>query len=221
MALALLRPGRVPGTPGTVAFQLDLGSNRYWQFAIGDDTVAKDRGFSVLGAPLFTSPLLGPIPLQALGRTVLEIPISRFDRDHRAVQVMSFRSPGRDGPAVSDIRKVSVAPRARPDAPPIAFSVAHAHAGLPGATDDTLTMRLDQMETYSVEAHRAAPWRYAEPMGYREVPPMSGAMFLSSLLPAIRGVLGKVAPIISGLLAKAPARATAPAAGGAAPAAGG
>jgi hypothetical protein len=72
-----------------------------------------------------------------------------------------------------------------------------------------------------VEAHRAAPWRYAEPMGYREVPPMSGAMFLSSLLPALKGILGKVVPVIGGLLAKAPAVAGAPAGGAATPGAGG
>jgi hypothetical protein len=59
MALALLRPSEC-GTPGSVAFQLDLGGNRYWQFAIGDDTVSSDRGFPVLGAPVFTSPLMGP-----------------------------------------------------------------------------------------------------------------------------------------------------------------
>jgi hypothetical protein len=82
-------------------------------------------------------------------------------------------------------------------------------------------MRLDEMETYTVEAHRAAPWRYAEPMGYREVPPMSGAMFLSSLLPALKGILGKVVPVIGGLLAKAPAVAGAPAGGAATPGAGG
>lgn len=220
MALALLRPSRVPGTPGTVAFQLDLGSNRYWQFAIGDDTVSNDRGFPVLGAPVFTSPVMGPLPLQALGRTVLEIPASRFDRDHRAVQVMSFRSPARDGPAASEIRKVGVAARAQPDLPPIAFTITDTGSGFPGAPDYGLNMRLDQMETYSVEAHRAAPWRYAEPMGYREVPPMSGAMFLSSLLPALKGIFAKVVPAIGGLLAAAPAGA-APAGGATTPTAGG
>lgn len=221
MALALLRPSRVPGTPGTVAFQLDLGGNRYWQFAIGDDAVSSDRGFPVLGAPVFTSPLMGPLPPQALGRTVLEIPASRFDRDHRAVQVLSFRSPARDGPAVSEIRRVGVASRSEADFPPIAFTNTATGAGRPRAGNYGLNMRLDEMETYTVEAHRAAPWRHAEPMGYQEVAPMSGAMFLQSLLPALKGILGKVAPVLGGLLAKAPAGAGAPAGGGATPGASG
>lgn len=193
MALALLTPSRVPGKSGTAAFQVDIGANRYFTYAIGDDTVAKASGFPVLGAPSYSAPLTGPIPEHALGRTILEVPLSRFDREHRAIQLTSFRNPERHAPAVSEIVRVPVGTRIGDDLPPIAFSMRH------------------EMETYTVEPTRAAPWRYAEPMRYREVRPMSGAMFLSKLIPAIKGVIKHVAPAIGGLLAKVPAAA--PAAG--------
>jgi hypothetical protein len=154
MALALLTPSRVPGPPGTTAFQVDLGGNRYWQYAIGDDSVASDRGFRVLGAPIYTSPLAGPLPEPARGRTLLEVPVSRFDREHRAIQLTSFRNAARHAPAVSDIVRVAVTTRAGDDFPPIAFSMRH------------------EMDTYTVERHRAAPWRYAEPIREREVRPL-------------------------------------------------
>ncbi|MGQ0648553.1 MAG: hypothetical protein ACT4P7_13390 [Gemmatimonadaceae bacterium] len=199
MALALFRPGRVPGTPGTVSFQVDLGTNRYYQYAIGDDTVDRDRGFPVLGAPSFTSPLAGPLPDQALGRAVLEVPVSRFDREHRSIQLTSFRNPARHGAAVSDIQRVGVLPRVREDLPPIAFS-----------------MR-PEMDTYTVESHRAAPWRYAEPMSYREVRPMSGAMFLDRIIPALKAIVSKVAPVVGSVLAKVPAPGAPVGAGGESP----
>lgn len=186
MALALLSPSRVPGPPGTVAFQVDIGTNRFYQFAIGDDTVVKDHGFPLLGEPSYRSPLLGPLPEHARGRTVLEIPVDRFDREHRSIQLTSYRNPERHAPAVSDIVRVPVVSRVAEDLPPIAFSMRH------------------EMETYPVEHARAAPWRYAEPMCYREVPPMSSAMFLSRLGSVIKTVVSKVAPVVSGLLKKVP-----------------
>ena len=96
MALAILRPSRVPGSAGTVAFTADLGSNRFYQVMVGDDSVDRSQGFPILGAPSFTSPVVGPLPDTALGRTEIEVPVSRFDRDHRAVQLWSFRSRSRD-----------------------------------------------------------------------------------------------------------------------------
>src|SRR5262245_11265777 len=123
MALAILRPSRVPGRPGTVAFTLDLGSNRFFQFAVGDNTVDRDSGFPVLGAASFTSPIVGPLPESSMGRTEFEIPSERFDRDHRMVQVTTFRTRNRDGPALSDIVRAAVVQRASADFPSLSFSL--------------------------------------------------------------------------------------------------
>ncbi|MGH7694610.1 MAG: hypothetical protein ACRENH_06500 [Gemmatimonadaceae bacterium] len=187
MALALLTPSRVPGSPGTVAFRVDLGRNRFFQYSIGDETVDRDRGFPVLGAPSFTSPLLGPLPDASFGRTTLEVPIASFDREHRSLQLTSYRNKARHGPALSDIVRAPVTGRAPNDFPPIAFSVRH---DMDAYTIDTPAETL---------AH-AAPWRPAQAMAYREVRPVSSAMLLVSIIPVLSGLVAKVAPVVSGLL---------------------
>ncbi len=183
MALAILRPSRVPGSPGTVGFALELGSNRFFQYAVGDDTVSRDSGFPMLGAAQFTSPIVGPLPVSAMGRTTFEIPTDRFDRDHRMVQVTSYRTRAREGPAVSDIVRVAVVPRMREDFPTLSFSLK------------------DPMDPYTIEDGygTATSWRGPVPMSYREVPPVSTAMFLGSILPVLGGLVSKALPVLKGL----------------------
>ena len=181
MALAILRLSRTPGGGGP-AFDIELGSNGFFQYAIGDESVERDRGFPVLGAPRFTSPVLGPLPEHARGRTRIEIPVRHFDREHRSVQLMSFRTPAREGPAVSDIVKVPIVARAEPDLPPIAFSTRH---DMNGPTPPVVH----------------ASWAPAVPMRYRAVRPMSSALFLGSLVPVLSGLASKVLPRIGDLLA--------------------
>ncbi len=187
MALALLRANRVPGPPGTAAFTLELGSNRFYQFAVGDNTVDRSVGFPRLGAPSFTSPVLGPLPESAMGRATLEIPSDCFDGEHRSVQVTSFRTRNRDGPALSDIVRVGSVARARDDLPPISFS---------------LSERMDPYAPYTAEDGYSveASWRAPVRMPYRDVPAMSGAMFLGSLIPVLTGLASKILPKIGGLL---------------------
>jgi hypothetical protein len=186
MALALLRPSRVPGKPGAVAFDVDLGSNRWYQIAIGDASVDRSAGFPQLGAPAWTSPLVGPLPDSSLGRTTIELPAARLDRENRSVQLTSFRNRQRHGPAVSEIMRVAVPTRAQQDFPPLAFSLRQ------------------PMETYTVDPPRAAPWAHAEQMAYREVRPISSAMFLGKIIPVLSGLVSKVAPVVKELI-KAPA----------------
>ncbi|MFN8570858.1 MAG: hypothetical protein U0132_02305 [Gemmatimonadaceae bacterium] len=185
MALAILRPSRVPGSPGAVAFALELGSNRFFQYAVGDDTVTRDSGFPMLGATQFTSPIVGPLPVSAMGRTTFEVPADRFDRDHRTVQVTSYRTKAREGPAVSDIVRVAVVPRGREDFPTLSFSLR------------------DPMDPYSIDDDgygAATNWRGPVPMSYREVPPVSTAMFLGSILPVLGGLVSKAMPVLKGLV---------------------
>jgi hypothetical protein len=185
MALAILRLSRVPGSPGTVAFTADLGSNRCYQVVVGDDAVDKSRGFPVLEAPIYTSPIAGPLPESAMGRTSIEVPVARFDRDHRTVQLWSFRTRERDAPAVSDIVRVPVASRASApdDLPPIAFSMRH------------------DMQPYSHQSQytATAPWTGASALAFREARPISQAMFLGSLLPILKDIVPKVLPMIGNL----------------------
>ncbi|MEO7965969.1 MAG: hypothetical protein ABIT38_18820, partial [Gemmatimonadaceae bacterium] len=187
MALAILRPSRVPGAPGTAAFMLDVGSNRFYQVSVGDDSVDRTAGFPRLGAPSFTSSIAGPLSESSLGRTTLEIPLDRFDRDHRSVQVTSFRTRNRDGPALSDIVRVGPIARMRDDLPPISFSLSEPMDPYSPYTDEDVT---------SV----AAAWREPVRMPYRERPSMSGAMLFGSLIPTLAGLASKYLPKLGSLL---------------------
>ena len=182
MALAILRPSRVPGPAGAVHFTADLGSNRFFQVAVGDDAVDNSGGVPLLGAPQYNGPIVGPLPESSLGRTEFDIPVGRFDRTHRVVQLTSFRTRAGAGPAYSDLVRVGVAPPARDDLPPLAFSLR------------------DEMDPYTSDPAFGAPaaWRRAAPMAYREVQPMSGAMFWGSLLPMLSGLAAKILPALTG-----------------------
>jgi hypothetical protein len=183
MALAILRASRVPGAPGTVALSADLGSNRFYQYTVGDASVDKGAGFPQLAAPVFTSPLIGPVPEHAMGRVEISIPRERLDRLNRSVQLTSFRTRSRDGPAFSDIVTVAAGGPVREDFPLPALGMSEAmdyHDGSAG---------------YGTPV----PWRGAVPMSYREVPPFSNAMLFGSIIPAIGGLVSKALPALGGV----------------------
>jgi hypothetical protein len=216
MALAILRPSRVPGSPGTVAFALELGSNRFYQYAIGDDAVDRLSGFPLLGDPSYTSPVLGPVPESAMGRVELEIPVAHFDREHRCVQVTSFRTRSKVGPAVSDVVFAPVVPLRTAIGDRRSgggrFRPATADRRTPTQDFPTLTFSLsDPMDPYAIENENgygdeyaaASSWQGPVPMAYREVRPMSGAMLLGGLLPSLGGLIAKAVPVIGGLINKA------------------
>jgi hypothetical protein len=182
MALAILRSSRIPAGSGA-AFDVEIGSNRFYQYAIGDATVGSDRGFPMLGAPSFTSPLVGPLPLDARGRARLEIPAERFDREHRYVQLKSFRDREGEGPAVSDIVKVAVVSHGGADFPPIAFGLSH-----------------DMKTANAVHTSRRASWQRPVAMEYREVATLSHGLFLDKLVPLLGGLAKKVLPTLGALL---------------------
>jgi hypothetical protein len=178
MALAILRASRVPGDPGTVAFAAELGSNRYYQYVIGDGTVDGAAGFPQLAAPVYTSPVLGPVPAPAMGRVEIVIPRERLDRSNRSVQLATYRTRKKDGPAFSDIVTAAVGGPMRTDLPLPAFGMS-----------ETM-LHHDEGSGYGAPA----PWRGAVPMSYREVAPFSNAMLFGSLLPVLGKLATKVLP---------------------------
>lgn len=91
-------------------FDIDIGiSNRYYRYEIGDKSIRRASGLKRLADPTMTSPLLGPLPEESLGRKTLEIPNEKLDRAHRYVQLFSFRTAQLDGPALSAIVAVPAA----------------------------------------------------------------------------------------------------------------
>src|SRR5688572_11885725 len=115
MALALLRLDDIDDQG--VHFQVELGENAFYTYAIGDGTTERVAGLPTLAEPTFESEVVGPLAPATRGRTTLTVPHDRFDREHRHIQIMTFRNSSGHGPALSDILTVpasSRAARARP-----------------------------------------------------------------------------------------------------------
>ena len=172
MALAILQYEGSPG--GAHDFRFDLGSNRFFAYAVGgDETVAQD-GVRLLDDPV-RGPIAGPLPESARGRGRMSVPDDRFDRDHRAIQLWSYRTREGDGPAVSAILRL---PRGlRPDdgnLPPPAFAA-------------------------SVPQERPAMMRTVPLVREQR---LSEAMFfdmLASLVPKLLPMAGQILPMIGNL----------------------
>lgn len=187
MALAILRFLESDGAKSR--FQVDLGTNRFYTYAIGGDEVQRVNGLKMLQDPIYTSPLVGSIPEESLGRTILEVPNEKFDHQNRAIQITSFRDRQREGLAISDI--VTVMSAGVGATPVTSFSF---------ATAWKTAMDKQPVETV--------------PFQYREVQPVSEAMFLGSVLNAVKSVaaplLNAAAPVlgaVTGAVSGAPGAA--------------
>ncbi len=177
MALAVLRfDGR--DRRGS-RFRFDIGKNRYYRFAVGAGTARRPSGLAVLESPRFQSELLGPLPERDRGRGVLTVPAEAFDRDHRTVQLLSFRTRDLISPAVSDPVRVPAGSVGDgvPEAPALHFSRG---AAMPDATTPTRAVEM-------------VPFRYREGR-------YSHGMFLGALAGMLPTLLPKVAPLVGKLL---------------------
>jgi len=171
MALSVIKFERAG--EGETSFRIDLGKNRFYAYAIGKNEFAAANGVKMLQTPRLVSPLVGPLPESALGRAVLRIPNHLFDREHRALQLMTFRTAGRAGPAISDILAVPLgAGRAVSDELPV-LSFA----------------RTNHMEHYHTET---VPFKYRESQ-------FSEGMFWGALASILPKVLPLAGNILSGL----------------------
>jgi hypothetical protein len=112
---------------GGQQFTVNLGTNRWFRFAVGGQDTTRRYGMELLSEPTRVSSVEGPLPDRAMGRTVITIPDEAFDRDHRHVQVTSYRSQDLVSPSVSDVVAVPVhalgrrGPRPFEDLPAVAL----------------------------------------------------------------------------------------------------
>jgi hypothetical protein len=200
MALAILR---YLGTEGSQSrFQVDIGTNRFYTYAIGTAERRSNHGLDLLNAPSYRSPLIGPLPDSSLGRTILEIPNDRFDTQHRFIQITSFRNEQRFGPAISEIVQGPVLSLSPVSAVPPSAKIPVQSFSMEAAEE----MYSDHSISFSSQEV------YTVPFAYQEEKPVSSAMFLgalTSLIPKVLPVVSQVLPVVSGLVG-----------GGAAPAAG-
>ena len=100
MALAYIRYEESDGV--NRKFQIDLGQNRYYAYAIGTGEPVRRNGVPLLDAPEYESPILGPLE-SGDGRGELDVPENRFGSESRFIQLQSFRTRAGEGPAVSPI----------------------------------------------------------------------------------------------------------------------
>lgn len=105
MALAILEPDDLQGDvdDGRRWFRYDIGSNRFFRFAVGGPERRRLDGVSLIDQPTWVSPLQGPLAESAMGRGRYAVDGAHFADDMEFVQMMSYRTATRDGPAVSAI----------------------------------------------------------------------------------------------------------------------
>ncbi|OKH45562.1 hypothetical protein NIES2101_26280 [Calothrix sp. HK-06] len=167
MALAILRFLETDG--GKSRFQIDLGTNRFYQYQIGGLDVHDVNGLKMLQDPIYTSELLSLSP-ENLGRTIFEVPNNKFDTKHRAIQITSFRDRQQVGPAISEIVTVAI--------------------GTTPATSFSLTTAMETaMDKAPIET---------VPFQYREVQPVSEAMFLGGILNTVKSVAAPILGAVTG-----------------------
>ena len=175
MALAILQFQDNHGTKNR--FEVDIGTNQYYTYAIGNEEWHRSQGLQVLSNPKFTSSLIGPLAESSLGRTILEVPHQQFDRQNRYIQIISYRNQQREGIAISEIIKI-----------PLISSTSTGNDDLPVMSFSQATTMENQLDTV--------------PFAYKEEQPVSSAMFLGGLLATV----GSAVPaILGGLKAAVPA----------------
>jgi hypothetical protein len=168
MALAILEYDGPGG--GGHRFRAQIGTNRYWTWAVGDGR-KPDRvdGFDILGERSYEAPVSGPLPPEARGRTVIDVPGHLFEGHNRHVQLLSFRERDMSGPAASELVRVVGSSWAAPWAPP-----------------EPIQLSVSPPELRQVDC-------------YDERRPVSTAMFLevlAGLIPKIAPIISSVAPAL-------------------------
>src|SRR5688500_3826332 len=210
MALALLKLDDVDGQG--VHFQVELGENAYYTYAIGDGTTERVSGLPTLADPAFESELIGPLPPATRGRTSLTVPLDRFDHDHRHIQLMSFRTNSGHGPALSDILTVPATSRFR--GPEAVQASTRLTSRRPKRVKAKATSRARSRATS--QASRKAPFYLVEATSNGRY---STGMFWQALVGMLPQLLGAAGPLIGnlfgGLFGGGGKAAPAPAGGGA------
>jgi hypothetical protein len=186
MALAYLRYEESDGDQNH--FSIDIGSNRYYAWAVGDaDETIRRNGLQFIKDPITVSDLFGPLEPYDLGKAQIEVPHSAFDRRNRAIQLMSFRTARREGPAVSEVVTVPLGDEDSGELPDISF-----------ARSSPMTYQ------QSGHPHRAQAFRAQMPVEtirrpLRERRPLSTAQFLDGLISMLPSILPAAGNLISHL----------------------
>ncbi|MFG6107475.1 hypothetical protein U2F10_34920 [Leptothoe sp. EHU-05/26/07-4] len=183
MALAILR---WQDTDDNYAhFDIDIGiTNRYYRYHIGDGDIYRVNGLKQLEGPNVVSPLMGPLPPESLGRKTLAIPKEQFGRNHRHIQLFSFRSAQQEGLALSEIVELPI----------IGLPREH-HSSQGGVHPNPRSSVSLSLEVPMPSQPIAQPPVEVVAFAYKETPPLDMALamggfssFISKLIPAAKKV---------------------------------
>lgn len=172
-------------------FFADLGSNRYFAYAIGDGRrLGGEQG--LLKGPSFRSELQGPLPPTAHGRVRFTVPAQHFDRERRHLQLYSFRTPRREGPAVSEPLLVPLRSTFAEEAPMHAYVSPPLHSSaLSVDSQPTQGLTYERLQRPLGPAAQALGHADNAPSAYRRAP-LTSSLFLgaiTNLLPQLLGGL--------------------------------
>lgn len=173
-------------------FRIDIGKNAYYSYAIGGKETTRDNGLEILLDPVFTSPVLGPLAPASRGRTFLEVPNAKFDAEHRRLQLASFRTKDRTGPAISGIVAVPLGVGSLDDLPVPAFI-----ADSRGVT----ALSVSRSVTHAAGAVMTTTHGIVEnvPYSYQRGETYSSAMFLQAITAILPQVLPALGSLFGGL----------------------
>lgn len=175
-------------------FLADIGTNSFFQIKIGQQK-RRYRGLELIDEVFFTSPILkseraNPI----LTRFTLPMPHSLFQNRDNYIQLWSYRTPDKLGPALSPVLRSPLRP------------VNSSHSAIaPSITDIFPNLSLSTTQT-AVESYNITNQAFS----YQEEG-MSESMFWNQLLSALPGIVEKAVPVIT-QLAGSGSRATRPSA---------
>ncbi len=192
MALAVIRPQDRDSRRRQ--FLIDIGKNRYYSYSIGEAGVNLPNGLQVLEEPSYTSSLVGPVPEESLGRSLLEVPAQRFNRKNRYIQLMSFRTAQRDSLAISAILSVLPSITDETNLPEIALRFSREQVSSPffeTKRNPELAFGMEVLVNGSNTP--TVPFRYREPA-------WSEPLFLEGLISALPNLVNSVLPALGNLL---------------------
>jgi hypothetical protein len=184
VALAIIEPAE-PSARGP-RFRIELGANSYYSYAVGGPETLRNNGLSVLAEPTFTSEVVGPLPKAQRGRTFIDVPAERFDRTHRSIQLASFRTKDRVGPAISEVVTLPPGDPGYGELPPPALFEGPPN---PRSRARGLALTEDGMTT----AAESVPYAYQRSADY------SSALFLDALTSLLPKVLPSIGSLFGGL----------------------
>lgn len=178
MALAILQ--LIDKSPGRYGFHIDTGSSPWWELVIGE-AVSKQNNAEFVDGIKLRLPLRGPEPNNLKTGRQVQLDPSLFDEEKRFIQLFSYQTKDKKGPAFSPVIEVVSRLRGKSDK-------------LGELPDIRLPKNLSIMT--SVQTHNTR-----RSFSFEETP-LSAPMGFAALLPLLSNLLPLAGNLLGGLANK-------------------